>query len=119
MTFALSLSLALSLLLMTPRPCMKDVQTSELMSATNVLEATPTLLAVVRLVWTHLAGPQLMGTIVQARKTDGCSDALYDVLSSSQACCKCGGGHRAATPFTYYVAPVALHSFEVDGFPVP
>jgi len=46
----------------------EDVQTSELMSATNVLEATPTLLAVVRLVWTHLAGPQLMGTIVQARK---------------------------------------------------
>jgi len=52
-------------------------------------------------------------------ETDGCSDALYDGLSSSQACCKCGGGHRAATPFTYYVAPVALHSFEVDGFPVP
>ena len=48
-----------------------------------------------------------------------CGDTVFKGLSSKQACCQCGGGHRAATPFTYYVAPTVLYATSITGFPVP
>ena len=71
-----------------------------------------------------------------------CNDTLVDGLSSDEACCKCGGGQKAAclmhlqcgvkpqrlpllprsqeaTQFAYYVAPVVLGSTTIVGYPVP
>ena len=48
-----------------------------------------------------------------------CGDTAFKGLSSKQACCRCGGGQRAATPFTYYVAPTFLYATSITGFPVP
>jgi len=50
---------------------------------------------------------------------NGCEDKPYRGLSSNQACCKCGGGHRAATAFMYVVQPLVLFAQEVYGQPVP
>ena len=50
-----------------------------------------------------------------------CSAEKSGGFSSQEACCKCGGGHRAGTPFTYYVGPlvIGLESDDVIGHPVP
>ena len=40
-------------------------------------------------------------------------------LSSNEACCKCGGGQRAATPFTYFVEGLVVGQATVVGHPVP
>ncbi|CAE7235488.1 TRPT1 [Symbiodinium sp. CCMP2592] len=61
--------------------------------------------------WTNLDGENCIQAV--------CSDTAYYGLSSKQACCGCGGGQRAATPFTYYVAPTVLFATSITGFPVP
>eukprot|EP00439_Symbiodinium_sp_Y106_P040167 s4980_g4.t3 len=61
--------------------------------------------------WTNLDGENCIQAV--------CSDTAYYGLSSKQACCGCGGGQRAATPFTYYVAPTVLYATSITGFPVP
>ena len=48
-----------------------------------------------------------------------CSADPFQGFSANEACCKCGGGHRAATPFTYFVGPMALGDHTVVGHPVP
>ena len=40
-------------------------------------------------------------------------------LSPNEACCKCGGGQRRATPFTYYVEGLVVGQETVVGHPVP
>ena len=40
-------------------------------------------------------------------------------LSPNEACCKCGGGQRRATPFTYYVEGLVVAQETVVGHPVP
>ena len=39
---------------------------------------------------------------------DSCTDEKVNGISASEACCKCGGGHRAATAFGYYVGAVVI-----------
>ncbi|CAJ1363816.1 unnamed protein product, partial [Effrenium voratum] len=48
-----------------------------------------------------------------------CSNSRQSGFSSNAACCKCGGGQRAATPFQYYVGPMAIGSSQVVGHPIP
>eukprot|EP00438_Fugacium_kawagutii_P012908 Skav224012 [mRNA] locus=scaffold2932:106014:109599:+ [translate_table: standard] len=48
-----------------------------------------------------------------------CDDVKFKGLSSNEACCHCGGGHRAATPFTYFVNATAVGASSIEGFPVP
>ncbi|CAJ1361638.1 unnamed protein product, partial [Effrenium voratum] len=42
--------------------------------------------------------------------TNDCDDVKVKGLSSNEACCKCGGGHVTATPFSYEVKHWALGS---------
>jgi len=48
-----------------------------------------------------------------------CSSEKFQGFSANEACCKCGGGQKAATSFTYYVGPVAIGTTSVVGHPVP
>ena len=50
-----------------------------------------------------------------------CADEKVKGFSSNEACCKCGGGHRAATPFTYFVGGIVLgaDASTVVGYPIP
>ncbi|CAK9022469.1 unnamed protein product [Durusdinium trenchii] len=50
---------------------------------------------------------------------ESCGGEKFKGFSSNEACCHCGGGHRAATPFTYYVGPTVLGASEIVGHPVP
>lgn len=49
----------------------------------------------------------------------GSSPVAPTGLSSNEACCKCGGGQRTATPFTYFVDGLVVGEETVVGHPVP
>lgn len=49
----------------------------------------------------------------------GSSPVAPTGLSSNEACCKCGGGQRTATPFTYFVDGLVVGEESVVGHPVP
>ncbi|CAE7038706.1 unnamed protein product, partial [Symbiodinium sp. KB8] len=48
-----------------------------------------------------------------------CSSVKFQGFSPNEACCKCGGGQKAATKFAYYVGPMAVGATSVVGHPVP
>ena len=48
-----------------------------------------------------------------------CSDEKVRGFSSNEACCKCGGGHRLATEFSYFVGAAVVGSPSIVGHPVP
>ncbi|CAE7426595.1 unnamed protein product [Symbiodinium natans] len=51
--------------------------------------------------------------------TASCTSEKYQGISAQDACCKCGGGQKEGTQFAYYVAPLAIGSTEVIGYPMP
>ena len=49
-----------------------------------------------------------------------CNDDIWQGLSSNRACCVCGGGHRSAHPWRYWVGPQAVGgTTEIDVHPMP
>eukprot|EP00439_Symbiodinium_sp_Y106_P074421 s3382_g14.t1 len=50
---------------------------------------------------------------------DGCSSDRFHGASARTACCGCGGGLRAATPFRYYTEPLLIGQSAVTGHPLP
>ena len=52
-------------------------------------------------------------------ESDSCDDEKFKGCSSNEACCHCGGGHRTATPFTYFVGATVVGATEIVGHPVP
>ncbi|CAK9083111.1 unnamed protein product [Durusdinium trenchii] len=52
-------------------------------------------------------------------ESDSCDDEKFKGFSSNEACCHCGGGHRTATPFTYFVGATVVGATEIVGHPVP
>ncbi|CAE7666326.1 unnamed protein product [Symbiodinium sp. CCMP2592] len=63
--------------------------------------------------------PHWVGKSGETCSTATCSAEKFRGISSDTACCKCKGGHKQATKFTYYVEPMALDSEIVVGHPIP
>jgi hypothetical protein len=51
--------------------------------------------------------------------TQSCNDDIWQGLSSNRACCVCGGGHRSAHPWRYWVGPQAVGVDNIDIHPMP
>ena len=65
--------------------------------------------------WTDAAGLSCSALT----SPSACTSVRVNQYSSMEACCQCGGGHRAGTAFTYYVGPAVLGAPSIVGHPVP